>query len=201
VIVGGALLWGITQIDISRLFSPVSPPQSVLKTAIKPAPTPPVTAAQTSSSVSPDGKLQVTMQSQKNDSLFTYTFFVGQATESGQLREPFLTKTTPIENAFAVPFNTFSPDKKYFFLEEKETDEPHFLVFAVSTKPFRDGEQFIDVTAKFKAYTSTYTLFNITGWADEQLLIIQTKKADQSTGPSFWFEVGSQAFIQLSTRF
>lgn len=196
-----------------------------LNSSITPTPT-----TEASSWTSSDGKMQVSMEKRSNTSDTTYTFYVSQTSETDKPEPPLeeklllFTKTVDSNTTFSIPYNTFSPDDKYLFLQENRKDTTRFLVFNASGKPFANGETYLDVSSLFEKHTSDYVVNFVTGWAAETLLIVRSDVSNKNTnatdaqsstpsntrvltastkpsGPSFWLDVPSQSFTQLSTRF
>ncbi len=152
-----------------------------------------VSAANPNISVtSPDNKSTLTMKKETIKTSVTYTF----TTEN-----IIYTKTTTTSDNFSIPFNTWSPDNKYIFLKETDEQTNSFLALNASGVPFKNGSQFINVSDVFKEKLKEFVLKDVTGWAAPTLLILNTNKADGSEGPSFWFDIPSQTFTLLSTRF
>lgn len=201
ILLGGSII-GVAAILIIAKFA-AQPQSAPIVTTLPPLKTQEIQASpepRESSWISPDGKLQVKMTVlDTGDSTQTYSFSV--ATSSAQFEPPFFTKTVAGENTFLIPHNTFSIDNQHLFLEEKTPDKSHFLVFTVSGKSFKGDQPYIDVTEAFEKFTSKYRLQQVTGWAAEKLLIVLTRTEDGTTGPSFWFDLSNQSFIQLSSRF
>ncbi len=142
--------------------------------------------------ISPDGKITVTMKRSQNKDLVTYTFNTNNLV---------YTKDTVKDDVFSIPFNTWSPDNKYFFIKEIDGNKVSFLILNASGVSFKNGSQFINVSDIFREKLPTYSLIDATGWAAGNLLIINSNKSDGSEGPSFWFDIPSGTFIQLSNRF
>jgi hypothetical protein len=160
-----------------------------------PLPTPPsvpvVRAAEPTVVGSPDGKMSLIMRKEKGSDATVYRFTLKDEA-SGAQREIF-TKTEAAGVTLSIPDNTFSSDNKYVFLKETGASGVTYLVLA-------DAQTF-DVSSLFTAKYQNYVITDATGWAGPSLLVINTNKVDGGTGPSFWFDVASHSFIQLSTRF
>lgn len=175
----------VYQKNQNKQFYIASPLPDYVKNVATPIPT--------TTEISSDGTMRITMKTESNRDLTkTYSFFVTSTTDNNQ--QQFFSKTIPEGNSFSLPFNTFSPKNKYLFIIEKSSDKTHYLVFNSAGKPFTNGETYIDITPLFEARSPDLVLKNVTGWASETLLILQT------SGPSFWFEIPGH-FIQLSTKF
>ncbi len=147
--------------------------------------------------ISPDGTKNVVMKTTRNkDATLTYAFSV--ANGAGEKENLIYTETLPALQSMSIPFNTWSPDDKYFFIKRGDSD---FMVFKESGEPFADGQQFLDVTDLFKQRKTGNNLSEATGWASETLIIINTTVEANAKGPSYWFEIPSKAIIQLATEF
>ncbi|MBI2613338.1 MAG: hypothetical protein HYW62_01005 [Candidatus Levybacteria bacterium] len=152
------------------------------------------------SQISPDGTKKVVMRVTQNlDNTSTYDF--SAADENGANEQSIFTKTLGSPKSMTVPLNTFSPDNKYFFVQENAGDNKKIFAFQTSGEPFSGEEQYFDVTDLFRKKETGNNFDEATGWASESLIIINTKKEDGSKGPSYWFEVPSKAILILATEF
>lgn len=151
---------------------------------------------------SPDGNETLIMKINYGikTSAKTYSFFLSQKTNRGSSNLPFFYETVVNPTAFSIPFNSFSPDGKYFFLQKNTPRKTRYLVFRSSGRPF-GNKRYLDVSALFEKYTSNYILHRATGWASDTLLILETQNKRGNPGTSFWFDVTTQSFIPLATRF
>lgn len=152
------------------------------------------------SQISPDGTKKVIMKIfSGNDNAKTYTFYT---TDDSGINEQFIfEKTLDTTANMTIPFNTFSPDNKYFFIQKNSEAGISILAFQTSGEPFSGTEAYFDVTDLFKKKETGNNFKEATGWASESLIIINTAKGDGTKGPSYWFEIPSRAIIQLSTEF
>lgn len=150
--------------------------------------------------MSPDGKKKVVMKvTENNDATKTYAF--STANQDGTDEQFVFSKTSDLQKDMTIPFNTWSPDDKYFFVQEISNDSKNIYVFSATGAQFSTGETYLDLTDLF-AKANTGNNFNqATGWASESLIIVNTTKENNSEGPSYWFEIPSKAIIQLSTKF
>lgn len=176
---------------------------TVLATADKRYTTPPtLPKPQIASQVSPDGTSKVIMKTLLNaDTTQTYVF---TTTNNSNITEQFIVKKT-IDNTkiMTIPFNTWSPDNAYFFVQEQTLDGivTHVFVFKGSGESFFANETSIDIPHEFLDRNIEHTFTAATGWASESLIIVNTINANSEKGPSYWFEIPSKAIIQLSTDF
>jgi hypothetical protein len=86
-------------------------------------------------------------------------------------------------------------------LKETNSAQTSYFVLTTSGAPVTKDAQTLDILSLFTAKYPNYTITDATGWAGPTLVVINTNKSDGGIGPSFWFDAGSQSFIQLSTRF
>ncbi len=144
--------------------------------------------------ISPDGKMSLNLKKEEVESGIKYTFFVKEMT-SGIETEVFY-KTVPTGENISIPANTFSPDNKYVFLKEEGVVQANYFVLSVDQSPnslkILNPLNFSDL---FNQKYDNYKITDVTGWGGINLIVVNTN------GPSFWFEVPSKAFIQLSNRF
>lgn len=154
------------------------------------------TTFSTDEQVSPDGQVKLMMQVQFTSyGTREYTFFTMDKTE--ELKREVYTSTLT-QGAYFIPFNSWSPDNRYFFIQ-KNTGE--VLVFTITGESITPDEQFFDVKGIYTQIDRTDMFDTVTGWASPTLLIIRTKKIDGTRGNSYWFEVPDKAIIQLSGDF
>ncbi len=166
----------------SQILSPVPTPQEVV------------------SQVTPDGTKKITMTTITNKDLsHVYTFAISNDTDTD--KRTLYTIKLPATESMTVPFNTWSPDNIYVFLEHHFSDHTEALLFRADGQQIRDSESSLNVTDIYNARQTGNPYQETTGWASQTLLIVNTKLADGSKGPSYWVEVPSKAVIPLSTVF
>jgi hypothetical protein len=154
----------------------------------------------TSSQISPDGTKKVIMKvTQNSGNTSTYDFSTADATDSNE--QHIFTKTLNVSENMSIPFNTWSPDDKYFFIQQDIDGVKSVFVFNAAETHFADGSAYLDAADSFTKVNTGNSFDEATGWASESLIIINTKKQDGTKGPSYWFEIPSKAIIQLSTEF
>ena len=154
----------------------------------------------TFSQISPNGEKTVIMKvTQNSDDTKTYDF--STVYENSQDEQHVFTKTLDLSKSMTLPFNTFSSDNKYFFIQENAVGTNSIFAFKTSGEAFSDTEKYLDVIDLFNQKNTGNEFYEATGWASESLIIINTTKKDSTKGPSYWFEVPSKAIIQLSTEF
>lgn len=142
---------------------------------------------------SPDGtrKLKMTVTHNKNGTLdyqFTASDFLG---ENAQM---IYAVSLPGTEKMSIPFNTWSPDDKYFFIVNGQGNA---MVFTAAGEDIREGEQFIDVGQVFNGAGRKDTYGKTLGWASNTLLIANGIASDGSKGSSYWVEIPSKAVLQL----
>lgn len=153
-----------------------------------------------SSQVSPDGTKKIVMKATRNpDNTLTYDFSVSDG--EGANEQYIFTNTVDSSKSMTIPFNTWSPDNKYFFIQENVGNNKNIFVFNTLGSQFEGAEAYLDATDLFKRANTGNNFDEATGWASESLIIINTKKENGKKGYSYWFEVPSKSIIQLSTEF
>ncbi len=153
-----------------------------------------------SSQISPDGTKKVVMKITENsDNTKTYDF--STMDENGSNEKPVFTKTLDLESSMTIPFNTWSPDNKLFFVQGNIGNNKSVFAFRATGAAFSGTEVYFNVTDLFNQKNTGNEFSEATGWASETLIIINTKKPDDTKGPSYWFEIPSKAIIPLSTEF
>lgn len=156
-------------------------------------------APQISTVEAPDGSHILTMKEEKGKNAVTHTLSI--STESDNSQKQIFSKTLEEGSALSIPPNTFSPDDKYVFLKETGKSGASYIVLTSSGAPITEASQTITFSDLFAKKLPDYKITDVTGWASPTLIVINTDKLDGTKGPSFWFEVPSQSFILLSTRF
>lgn len=174
----------------------------VIDMQLNPTPTvAPLPQVETSSQISPDGTKKVMMTvSFKSDST-TKDYVVKTANSDGTNQQQIYAATLPVSESLTLPFNSWSPDDKYFFIQHMTQSGSEASIFRADGASMTSTDQSFNAKELFVARSTSYTYQEITGWASESLLIINTTQADGTKGPSYWLEVPSKAIIQLSTEF
>ena len=170
-------------------------PSKTQKTSTTIALTTPIITNSTSQ-ISSDGTQTVTVQTVQNkygtqtDNIFTANETV-----------PLYSKTLSQGESINIPYNTWSPDDKYFFLQDTTAAGQAILVFQANGQPFANGQTYLNVTDAYKNYGSNDIFDQATGWAANNLIIIITKAPDGTEGTSYWYEVPDGSIIPLATKF
>ena len=176
-------------------------------TVIDHVPTPTATAtpepkkqATVNSQISSDGKKMVRVKGiQNGDGSTDYTISVTDS--EGNNEKVLFREAVAAGETITIPFNTWSPNDKYFFIQQQTKKGTRILVFQASGEAFSDNQFYLDATAIFASRKTGFTFDEATGWASNSLIIINTVTANDTKGPSYWFEVPSKAVIRLSTEF
>lgn len=151
-----------------------------------------------SSQISSDGTKKVIMKATESADNTTYEV----STMDEETKEKLIfTKTLSSEGNMEIPFNTWSPDNKYFFIEENAGGVKKVFVYKAAGEPFDEKDPYLDATESFRNANTGNYFDEATGWASETLIIMNSKKPDGEKGFSYWFEVPSKAIIQLATDF
>jgi hypothetical protein len=149
---------------------------------------------------SPNGKSILILNSKAQSSTTTLYSF-STKTESEPTEVLVFSKAVQQPASLTIPFNSWAPDNKYFFVQEKDGQNTKNFVLTANGQPFKDGEPLIDVNSTFTEKVKEFQFKNVTGWAAPGLLIVNSSTADNQDGPSFWFEINRKSFIRLSTSF
>jgi len=163
-------------------------PSKSLETPISSAASPII---QNSEVRSLEGDKKLQMSAKENlDGTIKYSFSTLDSSGKNQI---LFVKTVGKGASMALPQNSWSPNSKYVFIEDREAGLVDYLVFKVNGEPFLNGEKYLNATALFNAKVKDYNLKSITGWDDPLLMHVLTFK-----GPPFWFDITTQSFIQLA---
>jgi len=172
---------------------------AALPVVITPMPTPTPKGPQISIMDSPEGSKTLTLEMQQDKDITTYT--LSASSKSDNEKKQLFKKVEPNSQILSIPFNTWSTDNVYVFLKEKTPSMDNYLVFQSSGNVFPDEAAFVSIQELFSKKVPGYVIEDVTGWAGPTSLIVNTKALGDSRKVSFWFEVPSQSFIQLSTYF
>lgn len=110
-------------------------------------------------------------------------------------------KTLPEGSSISIPYNTWSPDNTYFYIEENDGTQLKYMVFNGTGETFTNGQAFLDLTGVFAQDDPNSVLSTASGWASDNLIIILTKNSDGSEGTSYWFGVPDESVTPLATLF
>lgn len=144
-----------------------------------------------------DGKEVLRLKKHTENGQTTYTFSV--SSKANPIEEELLVKSTTSEITYSIPPNSWSPDNNYVFVKEQTASTSGFYVLPIKSEVTSNLKE-LNIAELFTKKYPSLTLIDITGWASATLLILTTKN-EQEKGPSFWFDIPSRSFTQLSTRF
>lgn len=152
------------------------------------------------SQISPDGTQKVTILVHAGENnTKTYTIITSQ--ENGSDTHTLFTIALPDSESITIPFNTWSPDNHYVFIEHNTPNNTQAWIFQANGQPLSQETSYLNANALFDGRNTGDTYQEATGWSSETLLIINTTTLDGKKGPSYWFDVPSKSIIPLSTEF
>lgn len=151
------------------------------------------------SEISSDGSKKVILKTIQNKDETKSVVLSTEDSGSGEQQVIFKV-TLEKGKSIIIPYNTWSPDNKYFFIRENTPTETQIMVFNAKGEPFANGESYLDLTGVFRKQETGNNFSEATGWASETLIIVNGVTKD-NTKVSYWFEVPSKAIMQLSTVF
>lgn len=196
ILVSGYSLWRVKRSD---QLSKVIVAGNTVRTTV-PVVSNPVLQTDIASQPTPDGKKKLLMEATHKKDTSTYVFTTTDG--SGGNLQPLFSKTVQASasasEGMSIPFNSWSPDNKYLFIQKNDGDA---LVFKATGEEIVPGQLYFDVRDLFSAAGRKDTYHETTGWASPSLLIVNTSTPDNAKGNSYWFEIPSKAIIQLSTSF
>ena len=180
-------------------IAPVSKPAPTETSKSNPSPTTKIVAfsptVATTSQPSSDGTKKVVLKTTQNsEGNQTYEVSVNDG-------PVIFSKTLTAGASISIPFNTWSPNDLYFFLQENDGSQTHIMVFNADGSPFANGAAYLDLTGDFAKYAPSALFDQATGWAADNLIIITTKLADGSEGTSYWYGVPDESVTPLATKF
>lgn len=154
----------------------------------------------TTTILAPNGKMTLIVKEEKvKDGVLD--MFSTQDEKAASATQIF-SETLPEGTSISVPYNTFSPDNKYIFLKKIAPTGVSYFVLKTDGTAFAKDEKSIDFLSLFKAkYPDDHSVTDVTGWGGLNLIVVNTDKPDGTISHSFWYDVDSNSFIQLSTRF
>lgn len=174
--------------------------QTVTTTPIFPSPSPQPPQPQTLPTASDsEGHMRLEGVSQPlSDGSVRYTFTVVDVPNHSS--HPLYETTLPANESIEIPYNSWAPGSKQLFLRLNTPQGSDYLVFKVDAQPYKDGSAYLKVVEYWVARESKWLIRDVTGWADPDLLIVQTKDENGGLGPSFWFVTSTRKFLQLAHR-
>lgn len=183
---------GVEVVALTRNFT--SRPTVQIPFLVLPTPTPsptPTPMPVVQNVHSPDG----TMQLIEKQVGATYSFSVD--TVPATVAKPLYAKTVSGKETMAIHLNSWSPDNRLVFLSDT-TDATHSaFAFRATAEPFADGVVYRDVAHEFETRNPELKVRDVTGWDAPTLLHVTTNGAT-GRGPSFWYDVEGNYFLQLA---
>lgn len=156
----------------------------------------PLLPVETAMQPTPDGTKHLVMKvTHTNDGNSEYTFStvdVATGTET-----VIYSASGSATKKFGIPFNAWSPDNQYFFIQKSDNDA---LVFRADNENIIPEEKYLDVAEIFNEGKGENWYYETTGWASNTLLILNTTDNGKKSS-SYWFEVPSKAVIELSDQY
>ncbi len=151
------------------------------------------------SEISSDGSKKVILKTRQNKDE-TKSVKLSTEDSGGGEQQVIFDITLEKDKSIIIPYNTWSPDNKYFFIRENTSAGTEIMVFNAKGEPFASGETYLDLTGLFRKQEAGNNFSEATGWASETLIIVNAATKD-NTKISYWFEVPDKAVMQLSTVF
>jgi hypothetical protein len=188
---------------IGTVASETPPTPTPIPTATPmPTPTPALIAksyipsVSNTSQISSDGTKTATLRTiQNNDGTDTYDITSSDSTTF------MFSKTLPANESISIPYNTWSPDNRYFFIQENTGTNADVMVFNDNGDPFGNNVQYLDLSADFSKDAPNALFDQASGWAADNLIVILTKNSDGSEGTSYWYGVPDESITPLATKF
>lgn len=198
IAVSGFSLWRVNRTNSGQLSNVIVAGYAAPATV--PVVSNPVLKTDTASQPTPDGTKKVVMKTTHNTNSLHYVFTTtdGLGGNIQPLFEETVQASMSATEGMNIPFNAWSPDNKYVFIQKNDGDA---LVFNGTLEEIVPGQRYLDVKDIFSAGEKKDTYHETTGWASPTFLIINTTAPDMTKGNSYWFEVPSKAIIQLSSSF
>lgn len=194
------ILIGILVVFAGTLFfnhqlNQQSPEMEAIAMPILPSPTP---ISQESTLIHPasDGSKELILKSKKvdtNQTRYTITTKVLEGSDEDK-ETPIIEFLLDNDTRLEIPFNAWSTDNQYFFIEQISGSNKKYLLFKADGQALSE-QGFVDINEAFKQRDPGYTLDKVTGWGNLNLLIITTRQDDQTPGPRYWFVGATQRFL------
>lgn len=165
-----------------------------------PTPTPtPAPKVETFSEIASNGLKKITMTVTATKTTNTYQFTVSNP--DGSSPTTIYTTNLPISESMSIPYNAFSPDNTYVFVQHNIPSGSEAFAFQSNGNPFSSDSPYYNVTQLYNAHATGNIYDTTTGWASDTLLVILTKNAQGQESTSYWLELPDKALIPLSTQF
>ncbi len=161
--------------------------------------TPTTVPTQTASQISPDGTKELYLTTTSNPD-GTKDYVLTSENADGSNKQTVYTASESA-SVISIPFDTWSPDDKYVFVIRTFDNQTNALAMREDGQPITTNQHYINITKLFSAQNTNFTYDQTTGWASDNLLIINTKAAAGTQGTSYWFDVTNESFTPLATKF
>ncbi|OGH18075.1 MAG: hypothetical protein A3F31_04015 [Candidatus Levybacteria bacterium RIFCSPHIGHO2_12_FULL_38_12] len=196
VFVSSFFVWQSNKDFGKKFFSSVPILAGSKNTIVSPVPSSTLDI-ETASQVSPDGTKKLHLKIMHNKDLTkTYIFTVSDSLDKD--KKLLFQQTLHESESMGLPFNAWSPDNKFLFIYKNDSNA---LLFKASGELFtNDQVRYLSVLDIFKEKNKTNRLLEITGWASQDLLIVNTLDGNNQNS-SFWLEIPSKAIIPLASQF
>lgn len=160
-------------------------------------PTPKVPLSKLQTVYTPDGTKKIVASGTPVDST-TESYVVTTSDPHGDHRVVLYQTSEEVGTRLILPQNSWSPDNRYVFLIKNKQSVLTVLVFSADGKEFSESTPYINLSTDFEKRLPSLTLRDVTGWDDNQLLHVMTSDKTGQRSSSYWFDVPSRSFIQLS---
>ncbi len=142
-----------------------------------------------------DGKMSLIRKSLKlGDGSISYSFKVVNNTDNSE--KDLFSKTVSPGVTIEIPSNSWSPDNKQLFVEEKNVGVTNYFVYKANGEKYGDFD-YLNVNEYWVKSKNNYKIRVISGWEGNDLLSVKTTNEDGTNGPSFWFVISSRGFLRL----
>ena len=176
----------------TKAENPVSIP-TVIPTAT-PTPAPVVNTFSVDSS---DGTYSLLMKKISSSQLNSFDFIVKDNSTNSQ--RTILSKSSIALREMYLPDNAWSPQKTHVFLMENFDSKN--IYYAISLNEQVNSGSYLNLTDLFTQRYPGFTVQEVTGWLNENTLIINSFTDTGDIGPSFWFDVQNQSFGQFGVHY
>lgn len=149
--------------------------------------------------ISPDGTKMLYMKITKNQDLSKkYELMTGKTDETSL---SLIYTITLADGTMDIPFNSWSPDNKYFFVNLTTSEQKNqSLIFKENGANF-DENNSLNAYSIFSAREKEKKFDHATGWAGYSLLLVNSKNVFDQISSPFWLEVPSGNLIALSSGY
>lgn len=135
---------------------------------------------------------------EQSDGSTQYTFRVFNMNSSEDWT--LFTKVVPAGVTMDIPYNSWSPNNKQLFIEEKTLVGSKYYVFNADGAPYKDGLEFLDVSEYWTKANNGYDIKTITGWGGIDLLVVRAANGKPDDIHSFWFVTSTRGVMRLVDR-